>query len=431
MKRRRQPKTPPRSEPKPPGAPPAVVERPGSQRRLRVALVMLATAAVAAVIYHRGNEPPASPSPVSSPAESADAGAQQCQACHAEIYEKYQQVPMAQTLSRAMPQNVIEDYARNNRFFHEASDRHYEMAQRDGKFYQRRYQLDKDGNPTNIFEREAHYIIGSGRHARSYLHRSENGELTQLPITWYTQENSWGMSPGYDKPKHFDFSRRIDHDCMFCHNAYFPVPQASDAYGAEPRFPAALPTGIDCQRCHGPGNAHIEKASSGKASQQEIQAAIVNPARLDAPRQMDVCLQCHLETTSAELPHALKRFGRTAYSYRPGESLTDYIVHFDHAPGAGRGGKFEFVGSRTPLLAGTGPDFDSSGSGDRGGMAADQRLLLRSALSFAAWPKRIPPGVPLRFMENSRSWASSFPNEAWRGICAWFGDAVRRTSKRR
>ncbi len=56
---------------------------------------------------------------------------------------------------------------------------------------------------------------------------------------------------------------------------------------------------------------------------------------------MDVCQQCHLETTSDELPQAVRAFGRAVYSFRPGEALSDYLIHFDHAPGTGHDDKFE------------------------------------------------------------------------------------------
>jgi len=59
------------------------------------------------------------------------------------------------------------------------------------------------------------------------------------------------------------------------------------------QFPKQLPLGIDCQRCHG--------------------------------------------------PEAYRRFGRGFYSYRPGQPLADYILHFDHAPGKGHDDKFEIV----------------------------------------------------------------------------------------
>jgi predicted CXXCH cytochrome family protein len=60
---------------------------------------------------------------------------------------------------------------------------------------------------------------------------------------------------------------------------------------------------------------------------------------------MEVCMQCHLETTSFPLPNSLLRFGRGAFSYRPGEPLYGFVLHFDHSPAAGHGDKFEIVNS--------------------------------------------------------------------------------------
>src|SRR5262249_42510346 len=114
-----------------------------------------------------------------------------------------------------------------------------------------------------------------------------------------------------------------------------------DRVGSEWRFSGRLAEGIDCQRCHGPGLRHIQAASSG--NKQAIREAIVNPAQLPAERQIELCLQCHLETTSTRLPHSILRFDRGAFSYRPGQPLSDYVLHFDQAPGTGWDDKFEIA----------------------------------------------------------------------------------------
>ena len=48
---------------------------------------------------------------------------------------------------------------------------------------------------------------------------------------------------------------------MSCHNGYPRTPVEDDGCG--PRFGDTLPEGIDCQRCHGPGQAHVEAVKSG------------------------------------------------------------------------------------------------------------------------------------------------------------------------
>jgi predicted CXXCH cytochrome family protein len=256
--------------------------------------------------------------------------ASRCTSCHSDISHSYHQIGMAQTFSTIDGITPIEDYERNNQFFHSSSGRYYQMQRRGKQVFQRRYELDAKGRQVNVFEQEVTYAIGSGNHARTYLHRSESGELNELPVTWYTQEKRWDMSPGFDNANPADFTRLVDDRCLFCHNAY-------------PAANGSLAQGIDCQRCHGPGSRHLELAASGNAAGQDIRAAIVNPARLSSERQMDVCMQCHLETTSTDLPSMLRRFDRAVNSFRPGEALTSYVVQFDEAPGTGRPEKFEIV----------------------------------------------------------------------------------------
>ena len=188
--------------------------------------------------------------------------------------------------------------------------------------------------------------MGSGNHSRAYLSRTPNNRLIELPLAWYSEKGGyWAMNPGYDRPDHEGFRRPIGYDCMFCHNAYPQIPAGHDRPLAEPVYAGALPEGIDCQRCHGAGANHARLAKTVGAKPTEVRNAIVNPARLSAQRQMEVCMVCHLETTSFPLPNAIQRYNRGPFSYQPGEPLAAFILNFDHAPGAAREDKFEIVNS--------------------------------------------------------------------------------------
>src|SRR5271169_3826183 len=88
-----------------------------------------------------------------------------------------------------------------------------------------------------------------------------------------------------------------------------------------------------------------ESIASDVTDPAELRSAIVNPARLPAARAMEVCMQCHLETTSFPLPNEIRRYDRAPYSYRPGEPLTAFMLFYDHAPGRGKDDKFEIVSS--------------------------------------------------------------------------------------
>ena len=270
--------------------------------------------------------------------------AQACMSCHAQIYETYQNTGMGRAFFRPRPENTVEDWSVNNVFYHRASDRYYTMYERDGKYFQRRHQIGFDGSETNVVEKEIHFVLGSGNHVRSYLHKTPDGRLVQLPVAWYREKGGfWAMNPGYDRPNHFAFRRTIDHQCMSCHNAYPEIESGSDSFSREPIFNGKIPEGIDCQRCHGPGRDHIQAIQSPGATPQTIRASIVNPARLSRKRQLELCMQCHLETTSARLPPFISRYDRRFFSFRPGEELGDFILHFDHAPGSGYDDKFEIV----------------------------------------------------------------------------------------
>jgi len=253
---------------------------------------------------------------------------------------------MGRSFSRPTAANTILGTTKPASFYHKPSDSYFTMTERDGRIYQRRYQIGFDGKQTNEIEREIHFVMGSGNHARAFLYRTIRNTLAELPLAWYAENGgAWAMNPGYDREDHPGFSRAITYACMFCHNGVPEIPAESNRAGAEPIFSGRMPEGIDCQRCHGRGSKHVEAAQAGSASIADIRKTIVNPARLSADRQLEVCMQCHLETTSSRLPNSIVRFDRGPFSYIPGEPLGNFILHFDHAPKSGHDDKFEIAGA--------------------------------------------------------------------------------------
>jgi predicted CXXCH cytochrome family protein len=273
----------------------------------------------------------------------SDAGyvsSEACAECHQEIMETYRRTGMGRSFARIGEAAALEDFDRKNTYYHKASDRSYTMYRKDGKFFQRRHQIGFDGKETNVMVQEIQFVLGSGNHSRSYLHQRPDGRLSELPVGWYAEKGGiWAMNPGYDRPDQEDFRRQITYQCMFCHNGYPQIAEGADAAGTAPVFRGFLPSGIDCQRCHGPGRAHIQAMQAGKTPE----GTIINPARLSRERQLELCMQCHLETTSFRLPSAIIRYTRTIFSYRPGEPLGDYVLHFDHPPNSGHDDKFEIA----------------------------------------------------------------------------------------
>jgi len=282
---------------------------------------------------------PQLPSPTSN-AGYLEPGA--CTDCHREIAESYARTAMARTFGAVRSENEFPEF-KGGAFQHAASEEIFTLSARDGWPYLKRHQVGFDGAVTNVFDAQINYWFGSGNHARSYISRTKSGELVELPLTWYAEKGGyWAMSPGYDRPDHAGFSRKISHRCMSCHNGFIQTASQDGDWENDTRFPERLPEGIDCQRCHGPGQAHLDAVRQGLPPER-VRSSIINPARLSHNRQMEVCMQCHLETTSLKLPASLLRHGRSAFSYRPGEPLENYILHFDRASGGEADDRFEFV----------------------------------------------------------------------------------------
>ena len=197
-------------------------------------------------------------------------------------------------------------------FFHRLSNRHYTVS----GGVMKRHQVDAaTGRRINELERSVTLAIGSGNHAVTYAHRTAQGRLFELPLSWYSKDGAYAMSPGYDRADHFDFRREISESCLFCHsNGRTPEP-------------------IGCDRCHGSSAAHRARPSRGSILKTQ---------------SLDICLQCHLETSSSRFLDSLRLPGREVFSYRPGEPLGDYRVHF--APPMGSDDRFEINSAGYRLL---------------------------------------------------------------------------------
>src|SRR5690606_19607753 len=134
----------------------------------------------------------------------------------------------------------------------------FRMFWRDGKPFLRRALDGPDGAESEVYETEVHYWIGSGTHGRSYIHRNAAGKLLILPLSWYPSEGGhWDMNPNYDRPIHSGFARVLDYRCLSCHVGNPELEEGADLIKTGWRYPGKLVEGVDCQKCHGPGQAHV------------------------------------------------------------------------------------------------------------------------------------------------------------------------------
>ena len=254
-------------------------------------------------------------------AEAAYVGDEACGSCHGDLYASYHETGMGRSVTRFDPATAPERFDATGRgpvVCHEPSGYCYQAFVRGDTLFQRETRPDTPG-----YERvhAASHVVGSGNATRSYMMTTGAatpggegevgfGYLTEMPLTWYVERSLWDLSPGYVQ-QNSRFERPITLECMTCHNG-----RPGFADGTQNAY-TNVPLGITCERCHGPGGAHVE-ARLADAGGGGADPTIVNPARLDATRQLAVCQQCHLTgfTVFAE--------GEDPTTYRPGTPLTDH-----------------------------------------------------------------------------------------------------------
>ncbi|QXD14876.1 tetratricopeptide repeat protein [Rhodocaloribacter litoris] len=258
--------------------------------------------------------PPAPTTPASLPAGGAYVGDAACASCHPDIAAAYARTNKARSVARFDPAAAPERFD-GTRVPHPASRLAYEAFVRQDTLYQRELRTDADGNVLHERAHAAAYVIGSGNATRSYL-MEVNGYLTEMPLTWYVHAGRWDMSPGYAEAND-RFERQINVACITCHNG--PVthtPFTQNHY-------TEVPTGITCERCHGPASRHVARwREAAPAEPGTPDPTIVNPAHLDRGGQLSTCLQCHLAGVLVFKP------GEDPTTYRPGTPLAAHRTVF-------------------------------------------------------------------------------------------------------
>jgi len=316
-------------------------------------LLLLATAVVATLLVlnvtgggdrqPRVDGPPpltpisASPFQNTQP-DVAYVGSERCRDCHESQFDTFQLTAHSRSMSVVDPGTEPPDAV----FDHALSGRRFHVYRRDGQLFHRESAPQPDGSEHVVADWPLKYLVGSGRFSRTYLVDQE-GTLTESPVTWFASLDRWEMSPGYEKKTRPTFDRVILFDCVYCHAGRL------DLTGASPERFSIHETAIGCERCHGPGDLHVQRHTSewqppaepasadqrvvgerdGAEPAAGVRAAsdgdntIVHPGRLTRERAEAVCHQCHLQ--------ALTRMplrGRKPGDFRPGLLWQDFYVDF-------------------------------------------------------------------------------------------------------
>ncbi len=109
-----------------------------------------------------------------------------------------------------------------------------------------------------------------------------------MPLAWNQRSKAWIAAPDYNTAQDGTWSKA----CAGCHEAGLTL--AADANGFVTRFARASADIIGCEKCHGPGSAHVGRGGDV--------GLIVNPRYLTAQAEREVCGQCHSQGVSSASP---------------------------------------------------------------------------------------------------------------------------------
>lgn len=170
----------------------------------------------------------------------------------------------------------------------------------------------KDRFPGRLFPLD--FAIGSGQHAVTFLTLlQDSGETVGVEhrMSWFKDGEHPGITPGQahlepeDAMSYFGkvFRGEEMHRCVNCHVT------TGEIVDAEIRN---LTPGIQCERCHGPGAAHVNAA---KAGDTDLAMSSIK-SQWTGPEEVAMCGDCH------RLPHdvtsdRLKKYPNSIVRFQP------------------------------------------------------------------------------------------------------------------
>lgn len=210
------------------------------------------------------------------------AGAVACVKCHASEHRQWTQSRHSKMVQPATSEGVKGDFRRGRIVLRGEP---YTVSQRDGAFYISESYLF--GKPQ---EHRVQYTLGN-RRIQHYLTTLPDGKIVVLPPTWDAVRKQWFHNLDIDDPEEAPgIQVQVwNKNCYSCH-----VSQEQKNFNLEQKQyrTAWVDFGINCERCHGPGGAHVAAYSKLGTSGPKAEDIIVQ-TRLDAARNTMVCAQCH------------------------------------------------------------------------------------------------------------------------------------------
>ncbi len=213
-------------------------------------------------------------------------GSPACKRCHSDIYDRWAKTLMANVVRdpREHPDAILPDLAKPDPLVTFSAN---DVALTYGSKWKQRY-FKKVGDD--------YFIFGA------------QWDVTHAKWKPYFVKDDW-WAPLYPPD---NFQRPTGALCDGCHSVNYDIETHT-----------VTEWNVGCERCHGPGSEHVQRASS---------ANIVNPRRLDYVAANDVCVQCHSQGRPRKNPIAGKYYDWPV-GYDVTRKLSDYWRLEEHRLG--------------------------------------------------------------------------------------------------
>ena len=273
-----------------------------------------------------------------------------CQTCHPEQYDSWHRSYHRTMTQAAAPTSVLGDFDdvtledRGYRWRLERRGDQFWVEMPDPVWFDEPAAFVRSVRPDwpdSAPQIEARVVMTTGsHHMQNYWIRRpagaeavldpDNGAFVQLPWVWLIAEERW--IPNQDsflRPPSAALQGATPWNatCSQCHS----VGARPGVSALEGRFDTrVVELGVACEACHGPAMEHVRRYRSPLrryAARLRVlrdsdasDETIVNPAKLEPPRSIEACAQCHSFGEWADQ----QAYGSSGVPFRPGDVLADH-----------------------------------------------------------------------------------------------------------
>lgn len=261
------------------------------------------------------------------------AGASSCRQCHQAVYDSFIHTAHFNSTALVTRKNMQEHLTAAQHVFSYKDGTNMGIDLREDGYYQVSY---KDGKELEAHKME---VVFGGHNALTFLYNDHNF-LYELPLSFYQNAGAWATSPG----KGFNagapyFKRAVGIDCFDCHSAAMQTKMNMTSSSiTEEVIPGTIVYGIDCERCHGPAQAHVDYHVENP--QDKIAKYIVTNSALTVSQRSDACGLCHSGNSRAK--------AKTRFEFKPGDTLANMYIPY---ASNNNSTEFDVHGNQSLLLA--------------------------------------------------------------------------------